>query len=29
MHELFKSGKVVHKPILLIEIDSAQDEAPG
>ena len=25
MHELFKFGKVVHKPILLIETDVAQD----
>ena len=28
MHELFKSAKVVGKPVLLKETDGAQDEVP-
>lgn len=28
MHEIFETGKVKRKPILLIETDGAQDEAP-
>ena len=28
MHKLFEKGKISRKPILLIEIDGASDEAP-